>query len=72
MHNKLVIGSLLLIKNKITYNKSNVPMTDATPLNKTSKLINLKSKLARPSKDTLFFLQMFARMYQPQMVMGVA
>ncbi|MBQ3925641.1 MAG: hypothetical protein II706_01500 [Bacteroidaceae bacterium] len=47
-------------------------MTDSTPLNKTSKLINLKSKLARPSKDTLFFLQMFARMYQPQMVMGVA
>ena len=48
-------------------------MTDSTPLNNpTSKLIDLKNRLARPSKDTLFFLQLFARMYEPRAVMGVA
>ncbi len=48
-------------------------MTNSTPINnKTSKIIPLKSKLVRPSKDTLFFLQLFARMYEPKMVMGVA
>lgn len=46
-------------------------MTNSTPLNKTSKLIHLKGSV-RPSKDTLFFLQLFARMYEPKMVMGVA
>lgn len=48
-------------------------MRDSTPFNnKTSKIHELKDRIVRPSKDTLFFLQMFARMYQPQVVMGVA
>ena len=47
-------------------------MNDSTPSdNKTSKIAELK-KLVSPSKDTLFFLQLFARLYEPQMVMGVA
>jgi hypothetical protein len=37
----------------------------------TSKISELK-KLVHPSKDTLFFLQLFARVYEPQMVMGLA
>lgn len=48
-------------------------MNDSTPSdNKTSRIIELKNKLVRPSKDTLFFLQLFARVYEPQMAMGVA
>lgn len=48
-------------------------MRDSTPFeNKTSRIIELKNKIVRPSKDTLFFLQFFARMYEPQMAMGVA
>ena len=48
-------------------------MNDSTPSdNKTSKIIELKNKIVHPSKDTLFFLQLFARMYEPQVVMGVA
>ena len=47
-------------------------MNDSTPSdNKTSKIAELK-KLVSLSKDTLFFLQLFARVYEPQMVMGVA
>jgi hypothetical protein len=47
-------------------------MTNSTSLNNpTSKLMDLKNRLARPSKDTLFFLQLFARMYEPNTVMGV-
>ena len=48
-------------------------MTDSTLSNRNSKrLSELKQKLVRPSKDTLFFLQLFARVYEPQMMMGVA
>ena len=48
-------------------------MNDSTPFEKkTSRILELKNKLVRPSKDTLFFLQLFARMYEPQMMMGVA
>ncbi|MBQ6965319.1 MAG: hypothetical protein IJP82_06475 [Bacteroidaceae bacterium] len=48
-------------------------MTDSTPSRKNSpKLIELKQKLVRPSKDTLFFLQLFARVYEPRVFMGVA
>ncbi len=48
-------------------------MTNSTHLNdKTSSITNLKNKLVRPTKDTLFFLQLFARIYEPQMMMGVA
>ena len=47
-------------------------MNDFTPFdNKTSSIAELK-KLVHPSKDTLFFLQLFARVYEPQMVVGVA
>ena len=53
--------------------QNNVPMTNSTHLNdKTSSITNLKNKLVRPTKDTLFFLQLFARIYEPQMMMGVA
>ena len=46
-------------------------MNDSTPSNnKTSKIAELK-KLVSPSKDTLFFLQLFARVYEPKMMMGV-
>ena len=34
--------------------------------------MELRQKLATPSKDTVFFLQLFARMYEPRMLMGVA
>lgn len=48
-------------------------MNDSTPFEKnTTRILNLKEKLAHPSKDTLFFLQMFARAYEPQMVVSVA
>lgn len=48
-------------------------MIDSTPSNnKTSKIFELKQRLVRPSKDTLFFLQLFARVYEPQVLMGVA
>jgi hypothetical protein len=48
-------------------------MNDSTPSNKmTSKIIGMTNKLVRPSKDTLFFLQLFARMYEPKAMMGVA
>ena len=48
-------------------------MTNSTPSNRNSqRLTELKQKLVRPSKDTLFFLQLFARVYEPPMVMGVA
>lgn len=49
-------------------------MNDSTPFfeKKTSRILDLKKQLVRPSKDTLFFLQMFARVYEPQMLMGVA
>ncbi|MBR0046397.1 MAG: hypothetical protein IJP75_05870 [Bacteroidaceae bacterium] len=48
-------------------------MNDSTPSdNKTSKILELKERLVRPSKDTLFFLQLFARVYEPRMVMSVA
>ena len=48
-------------------------MTNSTPSNRNSqRLTELKQKLVRPAKDTLFFLQLFARVYEPQMVMGVA
>lgn len=48
-------------------------MNDSTPEDKqTSKIIELKQKFVSPSKDTLFFLQLFARMYEPKMKMGVA
>ena len=47
-------------------------MTDSTPSdNKTSHSIKTK-KNVRPSKETLFFLQLFARMYEPRTIMGVA
>ena len=47
-------------------------MNDSTPKNKNAqKLMELKQKLARPSKDTLFFLQMFARVYEPAMAVAV-
>lgn len=47
-------------------------MTDSTPSdNKTSNTIKTK-KNVRPSKDTMFFLQLFARMYEPHAIMGVA
>ncbi|MDE5740602.1 MAG: hypothetical protein K2H92_09920 [Bacteroidaceae bacterium] len=48
-------------------------MDDSTPFEKkTSRILELKNKLVRPSEDTLFFLQMFARAYEPQMAMSVA
>ncbi len=48
-------------------------MNDSTPSNRNSqRLSELKQKLVRPSKDTLFFLQLFARMYDPRMMMGMA
>ncbi|MBQ9666132.1 MAG: hypothetical protein IJ635_05485 [Bacteroidaceae bacterium] len=49
-------------------------MNDSTPFfdKKTSRIFELKNNLVRPSKDTLFFLQLFARVYEPQVVMGVA
>lgn len=56
----------------LNMNVKHLPMNDSTPSNKTSKIIELKNRLARPSKDTLFFLQLFARVYEPRMVMGVA
>ena len=53
--------------------KSRLPMNDSTPAHKaTSTILNMTSKIARPSKDTLFFLQLFARMYAPQTVLGLA
>ena len=48
-----------------------MPMNDSTPSDKTSKMAELK-KLVSPSKDTLFFLQLFARVYEPKIRMGVA
>ena len=48
-----------------------MPMNDSTLSDMTSKMTELK-KLVSPSKDTLFFLQLFARVYEPQMMMGVA
>lgn len=48
-------------------------MNDSTPFEKkTSRILELKNKLVRPSEDTLFFLQMFARAYEPRMVISVA
>ncbi len=48
-------------------------MTNSTPSNRNSqRLFELKQKLVRPSEDTLFFLQLFARMYEPRMAMGIA
>lgn len=49
-------------------------MNDSTPSdnkptktndNSSTKADYLKTKLIRPSKDTVFFLQMFARAYKP-------
>lgn len=49
-----------------------MPMKDFTPSDqKTSKMLEMKNRLARPSKDTLFFLQLFARVYEPQMALAV-
>ena len=48
-----------------------MPMNDSTPSDMTSKMAELK-KLVSPSKDTLFFLQLFARVYEPELMMGVA
>lgn len=49
-----------------------MPMNDFTALDhQTSKISELK-KLTHPSKDALFFVQLFARVYEPQDVMGVA
>jgi hypothetical protein len=70
LHNKRFFCSLLIVERENV--KANLPMNDSTPSdNKTSKIAELK-KLVSPSKDTLFFLQLFARVYEPQMVMGVA
>ena len=72
LYNKLVFGSLLIIERENV--KARLPMNDSTPFfdKKTSRIFELKNKLVRPSKDTLFFLQLFARVYEPQVVMGVA
>ena len=52
--------------------KANLPMNDSTPSdNKTSKIAELK-KLVSLSKDKRIFLQLFDRVYAPEMVMGVA
>ena len=66
--------SLLIVEiQKNAYIKSQMPMTNSTSLSTpTSKLNDLKNKLAHPSKDTLFFLQLFARMYEPGAVMSIA
>lgn len=41
-------------------------MLDFTSLkNNTSKVAELKEASARPQKDTLFFLRLFARVYEP-------
>ena len=70
MYNKLFFGSLLIIERENV--KAKLPMTDSTPsYNKTSTIAELK-KLVSPSRDTLFFLQLFARVYEPKMMMGVA
>ncbi|MBQ6750453.1 MAG: hypothetical protein IJR02_06750 [Bacteroidaceae bacterium] len=48
-------------------------MNNFTPARqRTSKMIGMTSRLAKPGKDTLFFLQLFARMYEPKAMMGVA
>lgn len=67
----------LFVTNHIEAKKLNIkaglPMTNSTPSNRNSqKLFELKQKLVRPSEDTLFFLQLFARMYEPRMAMGIA
>jgi len=66
--------SLLIVEiRKNAYIKSQMPMTNSTSSNiQTSKLNDLKNKLAHPSKDTLFFLQLFARMYEPGTMMRIA
>lgn len=73
IYNKYFLLSLSLYKARENVEcKSNLPMNDSTPSdNKTSNTIKTK-KNVRPSKDTMFFLQLFARMYEPHAIMGVA
>ena len=49
-----------------------LPMNDSTLSNdKTSKFAPIAERLARPSKDALMFVRMFARMYEPVMAVAV-
>lgn len=43
-----------------------LPMHDSTPMrNKANKIVELKNRIVRPSAETLLFLQLFARAYEP-------
>lgn len=52
--------------------RDNVPMNDFTQKeNEKSKIIELKNVVEQPSEDTVFFLRMFARAYEPSMMVAV-
>lgn len=65
----LKISHILLLVNLFHNTHTLLPMNNSTPTNdKSTKMNNLKTKLIRPSNETILFLQMFARTYQPSSV----